>query len=104
MQVRRLIYVLADGIHSAVRKALFPDSKVIYQGYTCFRGMIDEVDIMNQYTADEYWGRRGRVGIVPLINNQAYWFITINANEKDPKYVSFENHICRLILIIILIK
>lgn len=66
--------------------------------------MIDEADIMNQYTADEYWGRRGRVGIVPLINNQAYWFITINANEKDPKYVSFENHICRLILIIILIK
>ena len=44
--------------------------------------MIDEADIMNQYTADEYWGRRGRVGIVPLINNQAYWFITINANEK----------------------
>lgn len=80
----------ADGIHSAVRRVLFPDSKVIYQGYTCFRGMVDEADIMNQDTADEYWGRRGRVGIVPLINNQAYWFITINANEKDPKYASFE--------------
>ena len=80
----------ADGIHSAVRKALFKDSKVMYQGYTCFRGLVEEADIMNQDTVDEYWGRSGRVGIVPLINNQAYWFITINANEKDSKYVSFE--------------
>ena len=41
--------------------------------------------------ASEYWGKRGRVGIVPLINNQAYWFIiTINASEKDPKYQTFE--------------
>ena len=26
---------------------------------------------------------------MPLIN-QAYWFITINASEKDPKYQTFE--------------
>ena len=39
--------------------------------------------------ANEYWGTKGRVGIVPLINNQAYWFITVPAKEKDPKYQTF---------------
>lgn len=47
-------------------------------------------DLHNIDIASEYWGKRGRVGIVPLINNQAYWFITINASEKDPKYQTFE--------------
>jgi hypothetical protein len=32
-------------------------------------------DLHNIDIASEYWGKRGRVGIVPLINNQAYWFI-----------------------------
>lgn len=67
-----------------------------------FRGLVDDADLHNIDIASEYWGKRGRVGIVPLINNQAYWFITINASEKDPKYQTFENHIYKHILIIIL--
>ncbi|MBU5909845.1 hypothetical protein JVW25_24510, partial [Vibrio cholerae O1] len=31
----------ADGIHSKVRQSVNADSKVLYQGYTCFRGLID---------------------------------------------------------------
>ncbi|MBV6545670.1 FAD-dependent monooxygenase, partial [Ursidibacter maritimus] len=34
-------------------------------------------------------GVKGRVGIVPLINQRAYWFITVHAKEGDPKYQSF---------------
>ncbi|MCI2947908.1 2-polyprenyl-6-methoxyphenol hydroxylase-like FAD-dependent oxidoreductase [Staphylococcus caledonicus] len=80
----------ADGIHSTIRQTVNPSAKVLYQGYTCFRGLVEEADLKNRETADEYWGTRGRVGIVPLINNQAYWFITINAAEKDAKYSTFE--------------
>ncbi|MBI5973323.1 FAD-dependent monooxygenase [Staphylococcus caledonicus] len=80
----------ADGIHSTIRQTVNPGAKVLYQGYTCFRGLVEEADLRNRETADEYWGTRGRVGIVPLINNQAYWFITINAAEKDAKYSTFE--------------
>ncbi|MCI2774731.1 FAD-dependent monooxygenase [Staphylococcus petrasii] len=80
----------ADGIHSAVRQTVQPEAKILYQGYTCFRGLVDEADLKHSDSANEYWGQRGRVGIVPMINNQAYWFITINASEKDPKYRSFE--------------
>ena len=32
---------------------------------------------------------KGRVGIVPLLNHQAYWFISINAKAQDPKYKAF---------------
>ena len=28
-------------------------------------------------------GKKGRVGIVPLLNNQTYWFITINSKGKQ---------------------
>lgn len=80
----------ADGIHSTIRQTVNPGAKVLYQGYTYFRGLVEEADLKNRETADEYWGTRGRVGIVPLINNQTYWFITINAAEKDAKYSTFE--------------
>lgn len=80
----------SDGLHSVVRQAIHQNAKILYQGYTCFRGLVDDADLHNIDIASEYWGKRGRVGIVPLINNQAYWFITINASEKDPKYQTFE--------------
>jgi len=31
----------ADGIHSKVRKQLFPKSKIRYSGQTCWRGVAD---------------------------------------------------------------
>ena len=42
---------------------------------------------------------KGRVGIVPLINQRAYWFITVHAKEGDPKYQSFGKPIFKHILI-----
>ncbi len=79
----------ADGLHSKVREAVQAPTKINYQGYTCFRGLVDDVQLKDEHVANEYWGTKGRVGIVPLINNQAYWFITVPAKEKDPKYQTF---------------
>lgn len=79
----------ADGLHSKVRQVVDPDSKVLYEGYTCFRGIVDDIQLAHPQCGKEYWGRKGRVGIVPLLNNQAYWFITINAKEHDIKYQAF---------------
>ena len=78
----------ADGLHSNIRQAIFPDSKVNYQGYTCFRGVVEDMTHLGQ-VATEYWGRKGRFGIVPLLNGQAYWFATMNAKEKDAKYLHY---------------
>lgn len=79
----------ADGIHSNVREAVGASTKLIYQGYTCFRGIVDDVNLKDEHVANEYWGAKGRVGVVPLLNNQAYWFITVPAKERDPKYQTF---------------
>ncbi|PTH19376.1 FAD-dependent monooxygenase [Staphylococcus auricularis] len=73
----------ADGLHSEVRNQVTKDAKVQYQGYTVFRGMVEDMPFKADQVATEYWGRKGRVGIVPLLNNQAYWFIAINAKERD---------------------
>lgn len=75
----------ADGLHSTIRQSVIPNSKSIYQGYTVFRGLVDDVDIKTDNIAKEYWSPKGRVGVVPLLNNQAYWFISINAKENDVK-------------------
>lgn len=79
----------ADGIHAKTREVTVPNSKPIYQGYTVFRGLVEDVDIKHTNVAKEYWSKKGRVGIVPLLNNQAYWFISINAKEKDTKMQSY---------------
>ncbi|MEJ7511981.1 hypothetical protein WL557_13080, partial [Staphylococcus lugdunensis] len=75
----------ADGVHSIIRGQVNPKATVNYQGYTCFRGMVDDVTLNDPNTAKEFWGAKGRVGIVPMLNNQAYWFIAVNAKENDPK-------------------
>lgn len=79
----------ADGLYSTVRDAVGATSKINYNGYTCFRGMVEDVQLKDEQVANEYWGAKGKVGIVPLINNRAYWFITIHAKEKEPKYQTF---------------
>ena len=33
--------------------------------------MVEDVQFNDQHVANEYWGVKGRVGIVPLINQRA---------------------------------
>lgn len=89
----------ADGIRSQVRQSVQPKSKVQYQGYTCFRGIVDDMDMLKPI-ADEYWGQKGRFGIVPLLDGRAYWFATMNAKENDMHFKSLINLIYKRILII----
>ncbi|MEI6412422.1 MAG: FAD-dependent monooxygenase [Bacteroidota bacterium] len=75
--------IAADGIHSAVRKQLLPETSLRYSGYTCWRAVIDapHIDCPN---ASETWGASGRFGIVPLENRRFYWFACVNALQNDP--------------------
>lgn len=74
-------YVLAaDGIHSAVRRQLVPETKIRYAGYTCWRGVTDTAPVgLNSKQATETWASEGRFGIVPLQGGRVYWFACINA-------------------------
>jgi len=44
---------------------------------------------LNDKTALEYWDARGRFGIVPLRDKEVYWFLCINALERD---IEFRNY------------
>lgn len=82
------LVIAADGLHSQVRRQMFPGSEAKYQGYTCFRGTSVNPGL-NDKTALEYWDARGRFGIVPLRDNEVYWFLCINALERDTEFRNY---------------
>lgn len=76
--------LIADGIHSPLRQQLLADLAPRYAGYTCWRAVIDWPST-NLHQATETWGSQGRMGIVPLANDQLYWFACVNAPWQDPR-------------------
>lgn len=74
--------IIADGIHSGIRKKLLPGVSPRYSGYTCWRGVVENRwNILHH--AVEAWGPKGRFGYVPIGNNKVYWFACKNAPIKD---------------------
>ncbi|PSR51897.1 monooxygenase [Adhaeribacter arboris] len=80
--------IIADGIHSVLRNKLVPHATIRYAGYSCWRAVIEGTGIA-QEGASETWDTAGRFGIVPLKDNQIYWFACINAPEKSEKFKNF---------------
>jgi 2-polyprenyl-6-methoxyphenol hydroxylase-like FAD-dependent oxidoreductase len=76
--------IVADGIHSAIRRQLFPASAPRYAGYTCWRAVVDDLGL-GLDGASETWGAEGRFGVVPLAGGKVYWFACVNAPRDDPE-------------------
>lgn len=68
----------ADGIHSQVRRHLFPEVGLRYSGYIAWRGVVAAGEENLRGISREYWGRGKRFGIVPLGNRRIYWYATAN--------------------------
>lgn len=63
--------ISCDGAASQVRRKLFPDSSLVYSGFSCWRGILEDPPMKVQaYT--ETWGPRGRFGIAPLTDNRYF--------------------------------
>ena len=84
--------IAADGIHSAIRKKLVPNSEPRYSGYTCWRGITENNRQVDEFTSTEIWSSIGRFGMAPMKNGQVYWFACINARAKDPFYQHIERN------------
>jgi len=75
------LVVGADGVHSVVRRALWPDSAPRYAGYTAWRGVTDFALDAGRLT--ESWGLGERFGLVDIGGGRTYWFATKNAPEDE---------------------
>ena len=75
------LVIAADGLNSNIRKQIQPKSEPKYAGYTCFRGVVNENLNIDRTTALEYWGHKGRFGIVPLKDDELYCNV-LDAQEE----------------------
>jgi 2-polyprenyl-6-methoxyphenol hydroxylase-like FAD-dependent oxidoreductase len=75
------LLVGADGLHSAVRRIQRGDETLRYAGYTCWRALVDDVELPHPGRFSESWGPGARFGIVPLGPRGAYWFAVADAPQ-----------------------
>lgn len=91
----------ADGLHSRIRKQIFPDMNYRKSGQICWRGISKNIlpdEIKNK--ALEIWGNQIRFGIAPVSDEEVYWFAV---SEKENKFdinnfpereaVNFKSHL-----------
>ncbi|WP_117210682.1 FAD-dependent monooxygenase [Allorhizocola rhizosphaerae] len=83
VQVNADLVVGADGIHSAVRKLLWPEAAApAHIGVTAWRGVTPVWD--GDLAVAISWGRGAEFGMVPLIDGRVYWFAAVNAPAGGP--------------------
>ncbi|MEV4603568.1 FAD-dependent oxidoreductase [Amycolatopsis sp. NPDC049253] len=83
--VRADLVVAADGIHSPIRTALYPRSRVAYSRGTAFRGVAE----LPGTELSLQWGRGTEIGALPLRDGRVYWWIAEARREgirhADPR-------------------
>ncbi|MFD1552880.1 monooxygenase [Putridiphycobacter roseus] len=79
--------IAADGIHSLIRKYLFPNSTIRKANQICWRG-ITNFNLPEKYRHElnEAWGKTGRFGFVQITQNKVYWY-ALKALKKDDSTV-----------------
>ncbi|WP_225769663.1 FAD-dependent monooxygenase [Inquilinus sp. Marseille-Q2685] len=78
------LVLACDGIHSAVRAAVFPGARERFAGYTCWRAVADGAPAGADRThVTESWGAGVRFGLVPLRDGRLYWFACRGAARMD---------------------
>ena len=80
--------LIADGVKSALRQQLIPHSKPRYAGYTCWRATISNTELKLE-KGSETWGKDGRFGLTPLVNNRIYWYACNNSKPQNQVYKNY---------------
>ena len=74
------VAIAADGIHSAVRRQIFPSCQQRTSGQVCWRGVCPADTSPWRRRGTEAWAPGKRFGVVPITENCMYWYAV--ANEK----------------------
>ncbi|HWP60418.1 MAG TPA: FAD-dependent monooxygenase [Candidatus Acidoferrales bacterium] len=77
------ILIAADGIHSTVRRRLFPEISLRNAGQTCFRGLARfRLARGLEKTAREIWGGKYRFGFSAVGDGEVYWFAPVSLSRN----------------------
>ncbi|WMN12053.1 FAD-dependent monooxygenase [Marivirga salinae] len=79
----------ADGIHSKVRAALFPNSKIRNMKQLCWRG-VTEFKLPSIYKSElnEIWGRGDRFAFVQFSEDKIYWYAVKSFEKSENEFSS----------------
>src|SRR5699024_5980614 len=66
------LVVAADGMFSAVRRAIFPSARLVYSGYSSWRAIAPRTH--GETTLRQYWGPHAEFGILPVAEHETYWY------------------------------
>ena len=78
------LVLACDGIHSAIRNAIFPQSHERFARYTCWRAIAPGNPVqMDKVRLTETWGPGKRFGLAAIPGNEVYWFACCGADRMD---------------------
>lgn len=83
-EVEADLVIAADGVHSRVRSALFPDHRgASYAGYVCWRGIAPDGSALRHPAPmwTDTWGRGVRFGAAPLTGGRVFWYASAGGGE-----------------------
>ncbi|MEV4262448.1 FAD-dependent monooxygenase [Kribbella sp. NPDC049584] len=79
------LVVGADGIHSTIRRLLWPASEPVFQQVVCWRG-VTTAGAAPTVAGFQTWGRGERFGAHPLPGNRVFWFHTSREHRPGRRY------------------
>jgi 2-polyprenyl-6-methoxyphenol hydroxylase-like FAD-dependent oxidoreductase len=85
-EMRADLLVGADGIHSTVRRSVWPDApEPVFQRILCWRG-VTEPGAVWPVSGFQTWGRGARFGAHPLIGERVFWFLTVRQEQPGLRF------------------
>ncbi|MCK2215318.1 FAD-dependent monooxygenase [Actinomadura sp. ATCC 31491] len=85
-ELRADLLVGADGIHSTVRRRVWPDApEPVFQRILCWRG-VTEPGAVRAVRGFQTWGRGARFGAHPLTAERVFWFLTVRQEQPGLRF------------------
>jgi 2-polyprenyl-6-methoxyphenol hydroxylase-like FAD-dependent oxidoreductase len=81
------LVIAADGIRSAVRTQLFPDARLRYSGFTCWRAVLPETGTDDRFI--EVLGPDAEFGALRISATEVYWY----GYFRHPEGASFDDEL-----------
>lgn len=80
------LVLACDGVHSALRRAIFPQARERFAHYACWRAVLRQSALpMDPVCITETWGPGKRFGIAALPEDRIYWFACCGSERmNDP--------------------